>query len=215
MARRVQCKSGMPYRHGKMLPNFTDEELLGRVLAGETALYGILIGRYHTRLFCLALRILRNEADAEDALQEAYIMAMTRLRQFAGRSSFFTWIARITMNEALTRIRGRRRRQRIEEAVASPGDFHRVYAPVATPEQLASRRELDGVLRNSMRALPEGYRRVFEMREIEEVSTADAARSLGLSEECVKTRLHRARALLRRRIDKHLHPCRNAECLAA
>jgi RNA polymerase sigma-70 factor, ECF subfamily len=204
----------MPDRYRNISAQFSDEELLRRVRAGDTALYGALVGRYHTRLYCLALRILKNEADAEDTVQEAYILAMTRLDQFAGRSTFFTWLARITMNEALTRIRGRRRHQRIEAAVASPAEVHRIYAPVATPEQLASRRELRGVVRSSMRTLPESYRQVFEMRELEEVSTADAARSLGLTEECVKTRLHRARALLRDRIAIRLHP-RLAEGMAA
>jgi RNA polymerase sigma-70 factor, ECF subfamily len=204
-----------PHPNSLSGPQLTDEELLKRVCAGDTALYGTLVKRYHTRLYCLALRILKNEADAEDATQEAYILALTRIHQFAGRSSFFTWMARITMNEAFSRIRGRHRSQRLETALSSPGDFERLYSPVATPEQLTSRQELSHVLDNSVRSLPPGYRTVFELREIEEATTSEAARSLGLSEECVKTRLHRARELLRRRVGQRVRPCRTAQRMAA
>ena len=188
--------------------NLTDEELVDRVRAGETSLYGMLVSRYHRRLYCVALRILKNDAEAEDALQDAYILALTRLEQFAGRSSFYTWMARITMNEAFTRIRGRRRAQKLASAVESPGNVHRLYAPVPTPEQQAFHRELDKAFEISVRALPERYRKVFSMREIEELSTTEAAVTLGITEECVKTRLHRARELLKQRMSKRVRPWR-------
>lgn len=190
----------------------TDEELLERVRAGETSHYGVLIGRYHRRLYCVALRILRNDAEAEDALQDAYILALTRLQQFAGRSSFYTWMARITMNEAFTRIRSRQRAQRLEAAVESPGNVHRFFAHVPSPEQQAFHNELDTAFETSVRALPDHYRTVFTMREIDEMSTAEAACSLGITEECVKTRLHRARELLQKRLARRV---RAQECAAA
>lgn len=202
-------------RHAPSSLPLTDQELLMRVRAGDTSHYGMLIKRYHNRLYCIALRILKNEADAEDALQDACIMGLTRLEQFAGRSSFFTWMARITMNEAFSRIRSRRRSQRLEAALSSPGDLHRYYVPVSTPEQLTVQREMAHVLESSMRTLPESYRTVFQMREIEEASTMEAAHHLGLTEECVKTRLHRARELLRRRVGKRVKPRSPAQCLAA
>lgn len=184
--------------------NQTDQELVDGARAGNTALYGVLVDRYHRRLYCLALRILKNDAEAEDALQDAYILAMTRLDQFAGRSSFFTWMARITMNEAFTRIRGRRRVQRLAAALESPGNLRRLFPSVETPEQQAIHVELSGVLESSVRALPERYRRVFAMREMDELSTNEAARTLGITEECVKTRLHRARELIKSRVARRV-----------
>jgi RNA polymerase sigma-70 factor, ECF subfamily len=207
----------MQLRYGKKpAAVLSDEEVLAYVRAGDNSHYGLLISRYHTRLYCMALRILKNEADAEDALQEAYIMGLTHLDQFAGRSSYFTWMARITMNAALTRLRSRRRWQRLEAAVEAQvgGETDRLHAAVATPEQLATHEEADSVLEHSVRMLPESYRAVFEMREIQEFSTADVARSLGVTEECVKTRLHRARELLQRKLGRRLWP-RRAEWLAA
>lgn len=177
---------------------------MDRVRAGETPLYGILIGRYHRRLYCVALRILRNDAEAEDALQDAYILALTRLEQFAGRSSFYTWMARITMNEAFTRIRSRQRVQKLLAEVESPANVHRFFSHVPSPEQQAFHRELDKVFTTSVRSLPDHYRTVFTMREIEEMTTAEAATSLGITEECVKTRLHRARELLQKRLARRV-----------
>ncbi len=188
---------------------------MDRVRAGETSLYSILIDRYHRRLYCTALRILKNDAETEDALQDAYVLALTRLDQFAGRSSFYTWIARITINEALTRIRGRQRTQRLHATVESPGNAHRFFAPVPSPELQAFHNELAVALENSLRTLPDHYRTVFTMREIDELSTAEAASSLGITEECVKTRLHRARELLQRRLAPRVRRCRERERAAA
>ncbi len=184
--------------------HLTDEELIDRVRAGETSMYGTLTGRYHRRLYCLALRILKNDAEAEDALQDAYILALTRLNQYAGRSSFYTWMARITMNEAFTRIRARRRAQRLEAAVESPANHHHFFAHVPNPEQQAFQNEFRRAFTISVRSLPDRYRSVFTMREIQEMSTAEAACSLGITEECVKTRLHRARELLQRRLARRV-----------
>ena len=198
--------------HGKANPlarrDLTDDELIERVRAGNQSHFGVLIDRYHRRLFCVALRILKNDAEAEDALQDAYVLALTRLDQFAGRSSFFTWMARITMNEAFTRIRCRQRVQRLAAAMESPANLHRLFAPVETPEQGVIRRELDSVLQSGVRTLPEHYRTVFAMRDLDELSTFETARSLGVSEECIKTRLHRARELLKRRLSKRVRPWR-------
>ena len=178
----------------------TDEQILDRVRAGENGLYEILIQRYHRRLYCIALRILRNDAEAEDAVQEAHLLALRRLDQFAGRSSFFTWMARITMNEAFMRIRGRTRLERLEAAASAPGTFGFMSAPGRSPEQQALDGELDRALEVGVRALPEPYRVVFRLREMDEHTTAEAAVVLGITEECVKTRLHRARELLRKRL---------------
>lgn len=184
--------------------HLTDEELISRVLAGETALYGVLTGRYHRRLYCLALRILKNDAEAEDALQDAYILALTRLKQYAGRSSFYTWMARITMNEAFTRIRTRQRAERLEAAAETPANLRHFFAHIPNPEQQAFQNEIHRAFTVSVRSLPDRYRTVFTMREIDEMSTAEAACTLGITEECVKTRLHRARELLQKRLARRV-----------
>ena len=190
--------------------NATDEELVARARTGDSAPFGILIGRYHSRLYGMVLRILRNEADAEDAVQDACLLGFTRLEQFAGRSSFFTWMARIAMNEAFSRVRRHRRREILHSEAGSPANLQFAFAGAPTPEQQAIDREMYGVLRSSVRALPESYREVLAMHEFEEVGTVEAAASLGLTVECVKTRLHRARELLRRKF----HTRTRARCAA-
>jgi RNA polymerase sigma-70 factor (ECF subfamily) len=186
----------------------SDAELIERACAGESAQYGVLVARYHRRLYCVALRILKDEADAEDALQDAYILAFTRLAQFAGRSSFFTWMSRITINEAFTRIRLRRRSQRLATALEVPDAVERLYQGVRTPEQQAIHTQFSEVLDTSVRSLPPRYRTVFVVREVQEMSTFEAAAVLGISEECVKTRLHRARELLKTRMARRTRPWR-------
>ena len=178
----------------------SDEEVVDRVRAGDTALYEVLIERYQRRLYCIALRILRNDSEAEDALQDAHMLALKRLDQFAGRSSFYTWMARITMNEAFMKIRGRARVERLQNAASLPGTFGFMAPPPPDPERQAFDRELDHAMASSMNALPDSYRMVFQLREMDEQSTSETAASLGLSEECVKTRLHRARELMRKRL---------------
>lgn len=182
----------------------SDEEVLNRVRAGDVESYEILIDRYQHRLYCLAMRILKNDAEAEDALQDAHLLALTRLDQFAGRSNFFTWIARITMNEALMRIRGNSRSARLETAACATGEYRFMAAPPRDPERQAFDVELGEALESTLGTMPEAYRAVFRMREMDEKSTAEAACLLGVTEECVKTRLHRARELLRRRLGPRL-----------
>jgi len=177
-----------------------DAEVIERVLRGETALYGILIPRYRSRLQAMLDPILRNDAEVEDAMQEGHMHALAHLRQFAGRSSFATWITRIMIHEAFAILRRRRRLQPLE---APDGERSRrlwLICDGPDPEQQVLNAELRRTLMRALGMLPGQYRSVFLLREIEEMSTTDAAGKLGISEECVRIRLHRARALLRRRL---------------
>ncbi len=178
----------------------SDEHLVERVRAGETGLYGVLMVRHNRRLHSVASRILQSEADAEDAVQEAHLHVLARLDQFAGRSSFLTWLTRIVMNEALMRRRARKPSVTLDAPPADGGASVVLISGARNPEQEALRGEMRGLLQSSLRALPEKYRVVFRMREVDEVDSETVALRLGISHECVKTRLHRAKTLLRRRL---------------
>lgn len=179
----------------------TDEELVQCVLAGEKQVFEILMRRYNQRLYRVTRAILRNDAEAEDVAQEAYVRAYQHLNQFAGRSSFATWLTRIAIYEALGRVRSRKKIEEID-AMDEPrrDSVQQLSVRDATPEQVASGNEVRSLLERSIDALPDTYREIFMLREIEEMSTTETAQCLGISEENVKTRLHRARALLRKEI---------------
>jgi RNA polymerase sigma-70 factor (ECF subfamily) len=172
-------------------PTLADEEVVGRVLAGNPADFEILMRRYNQRLYRTARAITRDDTEATDVVQEAYVRTYTNLAQFAGRASFATWLTRIVVHEALARLRRRARFVDSEETMPllpsnAPG-----------PEEQASNRELARALEYAIDALPTDYRAVFMLREVEGLSTADTAACLELNEATTKTRLHRARALLR------------------
>jgi RNA polymerase sigma-70 factor, ECF subfamily len=178
---------------------WSDEEVVARVLGGETALFEIIMRRYNQRLYRVAYSILRNEAEAEDVMQDAYVRAYQHLEQFEGRAKFATWLTRIAVHEALARAQ---RRHRYLELDAEPDGDHMdpLAANTPDPEQQASDHEMVALLQSALLALPAKYRSVLMLRDIEEMSTADAAEVLELTEENVKVRLHRARALLRREL---------------
>lgn len=178
-----------------------DEEVVARVLQGETALFEIIMRRYNQRLFRVALAILRDEAEAEDVTQDAYVRAYQHLDQFAGRSAFSTWLTRIAVHEALARAGRRRQLEDLEGIVMLKGeDIRELTSHLASPEQQASTGEVRKLLEAAILSLPEAYRTVLMLRDVEEMSTAETASSLNLTEENVKVRLHRARALLRREL---------------
>ena len=147
--------------------------------------------------------ILHDDAEVEDAIQQGHVHALAHLDQFAGRSSFLTWMTRIMIHEAFGILRRRRRYFQLDMLAAGDGAPRLVLtARGRNPEQQALDGELRVILAHALHMLPEAYRTVFTLREIEEMSTADAAGALGISEECVRIRRHRARALLRRRLAK-------------
>ena len=173
-----------------------DEAIVARILAGEKALFEILMRRYNQRLYRVALGILGDDAEAEDVMQDAYVRAYTHLGQFAGAARFSTWLTRIAVYEALARAR-RRRRVVEMDAMPDPTKETLTTSTERSPEQRAIERDLRSVLEAAIRALPDLYRPVVLLRDVEGLSTAETADSLGLSEPAVKVRLHRGRALLR------------------
>ena len=172
----------------------SDEEIVERVLGGETALFELLMRRYNQRLYRVTRAILGDEAEAEDVTQDAYVRAFEHLDQFAGRARFSTWLTRIALHEASARLRRRGRQIDIEESMPT------LASPAAGPEQRAADHELGQAIEAAVDALPRVYGSVFMLREVEGPSTAETAACLDINGETVKTRLHRARALLRNHI---------------
>lgn len=181
------------------LEGWTDEQVVARVLEGESALFEIIMRRYNQRLYRVARAILRDDTEAEDVMQDAYVRAFQHLNQFAGRAKFSTWLTRIAVNEALARSHRRSRFDDLENLMDANGESM-IPSQTASPEQQVSNGELNALLESAMLALPDHYRAVVVLRDVEEMSTEEAAACLELSEENVKVRLHRARALLRKEL---------------
>lgn len=180
---------------------WSDEHLVSRILAGENPLYEILMRRHNQRLFRVSLTILRNDSEAEDVVQDAYVRAYEKLGSFEGRARFSTWLTRIAVHEALARMNRQDRLRPLQdhETRAKDGSIF-FMAAKPDPENECANRELTTILQQEILNLPENYRLVFVLRDIEEMSTAEAAESLNLSEQNIKVRLHRARAMLRKRL---------------
>jgi len=182
----------------------SDADIVKRVRAGERALFEILMRRHNQRLYRAARSVVTDEHDVEDVMQQAYINAFTHLHQFEERSQFSTWLTRITLNEAF----GRRRKVQSETMARVPSDgdedagefMETVRSPQPDPERQAYAQELHRVLEEAVDTLPETYRTVFMLRDVEGLSTTETGEGLGLGEEAVKTRLHRARAMIRRAV---------------
>jgi RNA polymerase sigma-70 factor (ECF subfamily) len=177
----------------------SDEEVVARVLAGETGMFEILMRRHNQRLYRVARAILRNDGEAEDVMQDAYVRAYEHLDQFAGRAKFSTWLTRIAVHEALARQHRGNRYREVEPMSEREGDpMDRFASLIPDPEQQASNSEIRRLLEEAVEKLPDAFRTIFMLRDVEEMSTTDAADVLEISEENVKVRLHRARALLRK-----------------
>jgi RNA polymerase sigma-70 factor (ECF subfamily) len=175
----------------------SDEEVVTRVLQGQTALFEVLMRRHNERLYRAARAILRDDREAEDVMQQAYVNAYAHLRQFDRRARFSTWLTRIAVHEAIARARKRGRYVPLDDG-GDGVDRLMPTSPAPDPERQAFARELAGLLESAVDELGDGYREVFMLREVEGMSTADTAAVLDISEDLVKTRLSRARAALRR-----------------
>ena len=177
--------------------SLTDEEIVNRVRAGETALYEVIMRRYNQRLYRIARAILHNDAEAEDVMQDAYVRAYTHLGQFAARSPFSSWLTRIAVNEALARRRSSKQQQEVD-ATEFDGELsmQNLYKS-PNPEQNASGAQLRGFLEQAVLELPEQYRTVVMLRDVEELTTAETADALDLTVENVKIRLHRGHQMIR------------------
>ena len=180
-----------------------DEEIVARILAGAVALFEVLMRRYNQRLYRVAVSILRNEAEAEDVMQEAYVQAYAHLNQFAGEAKFSTWLTKIAVYEALARLRGRGRTEDLDLILET--NLHTMANVAKTardPEMQAYDQELKLVMERAITALPATYRSVFVLRAVEGLNVADTAACLDLSIEAVKTRFHRGRSLLRQELHR-------------
>jgi RNA polymerase sigma-70 factor (ECF subfamily) len=183
----------------------SDIQLIERVRAGEIALYELLMRRHNQRVYRVIRSVVSNDLEAEDILQEAWVRAYEHLDQFAGRANFSTWVARIAFNEALARRRTSARWTPLEDEAGNiMPELNRQQTTSATPETEAIQGELGQLLQAAVDTLPDTYRSVFVLREVEQLNTTQTAECLGLSEEAVKTRLHRSRAILRRELENRM-----------
>ncbi len=172
----------------------TDEEIVARVRAGDVALFEVLMRRHNQRLYRAVRGIITDEAEVEDVMQQAYLRAYSALDGFAGLSSFATWLTRIGLNEALGRLRGRRRLEPIDDLAEGT---EALMEPAPTPEDLAAARESARLIERAIDRLPAIHRTVLMLRDVQQLSTEEAAQVLEVTEDAVKVRLHRARLALR------------------
>lgn len=182
----------------------TDEQLVQRVRSGDIALFEVLMRRNNTRLYRTLRSLLRNQAEIEDAMQAVYALAYAKLDTFRGDAQVGTWLTQIALNEALGRLRHDRRHPALSLAVVPEPELPTNEPSVQTPEVQASRRELAVILEEAVDALPDLYRVTFMLREIDGMDTTQVAQALCVSEDVVKKRLSRARALLRVHVEEML-----------
>jgi RNA polymerase sigma-70 factor (ECF subfamily) len=190
----------------------TDEaELIARARRKDGTAIALIIRQHNQRLYRIARSILRDDAEAEDALQEAYIRAFTSLESFRKDSRLGTWLARIVMNEALGRLRRRKPTVDFDSfAKRQEGSAEIIRFPAANPdldpETIMAQREIRALLEHAIDALPEAFRTVLVARLIEGMSVEETAELFGIKPETVKTRLHRARTVLKQEMEKHVGP---------
>src|SRR6185437_11887298 len=177
-----------------------DASLVRRVLAGDSTAFAVLMRRFNRRLYRLARAIVGDSAEAEDALQEVYLNAHRSLGKFRGESSLATWLSRLVVNECLGRVRRSARRQNVIPMIPSPTDREIESVPsdeLGSPDVAADRAQMRAILERRIDALPEGFRAVFVMRSVEELSVEETAECLGIPAETVRSRHFRAKSLLR------------------
>ncbi|ETA72388.1 MULTISPECIES: RNA polymerase sigma factor [Mesorhizobium] len=182
-----------------------DMRLVRRALARDAGAFRTIIKTHNQRLYRLARGILRNDAEAEDVVQEAYVRAFANLAAFRGDASLATWLSRIVINEALGRLRKRRRTVAMPESPEAQV-IRFPLNPSDDPERTMAQRQILALVERATDSLPDIYRMVFVARVIEGLSMEETADLLGVRPETVKTRLHRARALLRKALDDEIGP---------
>jgi RNA polymerase sigma-70 factor (ECF subfamily) len=183
----------------------SDMDIVKRVLAGDNASFELIMRRYNRRLYRVARTVLRNDADAEDVVQDAYIRAYEHLHTFEGRGAFSAWLAKITLNEALGRLRGAdsaKNQISFDDAEESEEANYmaNLVSNLPSPEQNAARGEVRHLLESAIDALPDAYRMVFVLCGVEEMTIAETADCLDVEPATVKTRYHRARNILRQQL---------------
>jgi RNA polymerase sigma-70 factor (ECF subfamily) len=186
-----------------------DAELVRLAQRGERDAFRVIIQRGNQQLFRVARSIVRDDGEAEDVVQEAYARAFAAIGEFRGEASIMTWLTRITLNEARGRLRRRRKMVGLHELEAAQ-DAGALIMPLPTPpdganpEVDAARKQIRELIERAIDDLPENFRTVFIMRDVQECNIEETAVSLELKPETVKTRLHRARRLLRRALNEKL-----------
>jgi len=188
-------------------PAVSDEaNLVRRALDHDAGAFRAIMQKHNRRLYRIARGILRNNADAEDAVQDAYVSAFTNLASYRGESALATWLSRIVINEALGRLR--RRRATIDYSTRSEAEI--IQFPLATsnddPERSMAQRQILELVEQATDNLPATFRLVFITRVIEGMSVEETSELLGIRPQTVKTRLHRARQLIREQLDKQIGP---------
>ena len=184
--------------------NDNEAAMIALILAGDTQLYHDLIRPHERSVYMMALSFMKNEADAEDIAQEAFLKSFCNLSAFRGESKFSTWLISITLNEARSRLR----RQAINrtESLDEPPDDRGVVSPALLrdwheiPSEAIERQEIRQMLQEAVICLPMIYRQVFQLRDVSELSVQETAEALGISVPCVKVRLHRARMMLQKQL---------------
>ena len=176
-----------------------DELAVARLIAaGDRAQFTMLIRQYNRRLYRLARATLRDDAEAEDALQDAYLSAYHAMSKFRGDAALSTWLSRLVLNECLGRIRRGNRRSRVVPLVSSSEEMGLVAEELSRrPERIVARAQIRGLLEQKLDDLPEAFRVVFVLRSVEELSVEETAEVLGIPAATVRSRYFRARGLLR------------------
>jgi RNA polymerase sigma-70 factor, ECF subfamily len=187
-----------------------ERELVELAQAGVGSAFRAIIQRNNRRLFRVARSILKDDSEAEDVVQEVYVRAFEHISEFRGESTLATWLTRIAINEAQGRLRRQRPTVDLGVIDAERGGVADIIpfptSPNSDPERTAAQREVRRLIERAVDELPDLFRVVFVMRVVEEMSIDETASFLGLREETVKTRLHRARNLLRQALDAQLAP---------
>jgi len=186
--------------------SFDETALVARARAGDEQAFTELVNHYERKIYRLAKHITQNDEDAEDVLQEAFLKAYEHLPGFQGNSKFYTWLVRIAVNEALMKLRKRKgdRTVPLDEPVDTGEEMVKREIAVweDNPEQRYSREEMQRILDEAVQSLKPDFRTVFILRDIEELSTEEAAETLGISVAAVKSRLLRARLALREKLTR-------------
>ena len=182
---------------------FEDSELIKRILEGEKNLYALIVRKYNQRLYRVGMSIINNEAEVEDVMQTVYLKAYENLEKFQFKSGFSTWLTKILVNESLLFLK--RKKQLINrEQKKALYEIELNPAELQTPLMKVLNTELKNILESSIRQLPEKFRTVFIMRELEGMNVAETMECLGLSETNVKVRLNRAKIMLREILKDYL-----------
>jgi RNA polymerase sigma-70 factor (ECF subfamily) len=181
----------------------TDEELVKRAQADDERAFGELVTRYESKVYSLAMKMLRNPEDAEDVLQDTFLRAYRGIKSFKGNSTFSTWIYRITANSALMRLR----KKQLPQVSIEDSDEREAPISIADwapgPAEQLLNQEMQKTMDEAIESLPPEFRQVFILRDVEELSNADVAEILDLSVAAVKSRLHRARLKVRNRLAQY------------